>query len=184
MAEPTQEATNPFSQQQSEINGGITELAESIRAVTKEQVETWRLLPYLALRAQGISGFQDTAYHMYQYGMLRVGGGDAVGLFGTFIDCESGDVQSLRGPSDLGKLATDIQVVEAWLPSGDAFDAQKQLERYQESANRPFDSEAHERTVREWQDNEVETLGLILEPAYVRTDIAPALEVEERIRNL
>lgn len=184
MTKSEQEGVNSFHQHQTEINTGLTELAESIRTTTYEQVETWRLLPHLALRAEGISGFQGTAYQMYQYGMLRVGGSDAVGLFGTFIDCESGDIRSLKGPSNLGKLATDIQVVEAWLPKGDAFDAQQQFEKYQERANRPFASEAHEKTVKRWQDSKIEELGLILEPTYVRTDVTPALELEEKIQNL
>lgn len=153
MADIGQEATSPFQQQQGEINNGFAELAERIRATSKEQVETWRLLPYLALRAEGITGYQDTAYQMYQYGLLRVGGDRTIGLFGVFIDCENGSVQSVWGPSDLGRRATDIQVVEAWLPDGDAFDAQRQLEKYQTRANRPFDSEEHEEAVTAWQDD-------------------------------
>lgn len=184
MANAGKEGVTPFQKHQGEINNGIAELAERIRATTQEQVETWRLLPYLALRAEGISDFRDTAYHMYQYGMLRVGGGNAMGLIGTFIDCESGDIRSLRGPSNLDIPATDLQVVEAWLPNGDAFDAQQQLEEYQERANKPLASETHERNIREWQDSRIKNLGLILEPEYVRTDVAPALELEAKIRHL
>lgn len=184
MAKPGQKAIHPFQQHQSEVNNGITELAEKIRTSSQEQVEIWRRLPYLALRAEGVTGHSDRAYQLYEYGLLRVCDRKAVGLFGTFIDCETGDIQSLEGPADLGKLATDIEVVKAWLPNGSAFDAQQQLQEYQERADRPFASEESERTVRAWQDSRIKALGLILEPAYVRTDVAQALEVEESIRHL
>lgn len=145
-----------------EINNELSGVAQSVRVFSRSQVDTWRQLPYLALQADGNNGYSSFNKKLYTYGMLQVAG-KSEGLYGTYVDCESGDILSLYGELDLERVATDVQVVQAWLPEGDTFNAQKWLEKYRANAVEPHSGLAarSEQDVREWRHNLARELGLL-----------------------
>jgi hypothetical protein len=145
-----------------ELNESLIGLAEGIRAFSQSQVDSWKQLPYLALQAEGTSGYSSFRSKLYRHGLLHVVG-QAEGLYGTFIDCNNGNILRQFGKLEPNRIASDADVVEAWLPQGEKFNAQKWLEQYQAAAVEPHKSYASrsEVDVREWRHATAHQLGLL-----------------------
>lgn len=146
------------SQDLREIDGSVAELAGGIRTYSQDQVDTWRLLPRLALMADGNGGYTSFASKIYEFGMLHVDG-DSGGLHGTFVDCATGNIVRQSGELDPEALASDEDVIRAWLPKGEKFDAGKVLTDFQQEAVAPFRGK-NELEVMEWRLEIARKLGL------------------------
>jgi hypothetical protein len=143
------------------LNDRLGELADGVRGFSRGQADIWRQLPYLALQGDGTSGYSSFNGKLYEHGLLHVNG-DSAGLYGTFVDCENGNVLSLSGELDLDKLAGDADIVETWLPDGQTFNAQRWLEKYQKAAVLPHKGPAsREISVQEWRYSTARQLGLL-----------------------
>ncbi len=70
-------------------------LIASVRSFIEGQLETWRLVPLLALQADGRDGGMGHYASAYEHGMwpLHIAGGN---LHRVFIDCETGNIMFLR----------------------------------------------------------------------------------------
>jgi hypothetical protein len=156
------ELITPSKEQLNErLTEAFAEVAEGVRVFSQSQVDIWRQLPYLALQADGNGGFSHINSKLYRYGMLHIAG-DSEGLWGTFIDCDNGNILSLKGKPELDSLATDREVLEAWLPEGKNFNAQRYLEHYQAAAVVPYKSYSadSENQIMEWRYDITRKLGL------------------------
>jgi hypothetical protein len=97
---------------------GAAEFAEVIRDSSRDQVGYWRQLPLLGLLRWGNVGVYSTEdVTLYEKGIISV---DATNsshrLFGTYVDCESGDILFVPDGHFAGRQpANDKLVIKAWL---------------------------------------------------------------------
>lgn len=137
--------------------------AGDIIAQTKAQIDLWRQVPYLALMADGKTGYSNVYSQAYRLGMYRISG-TAEGLFGLYVDCDSGDLLWLRGKVDLEARASTRQIVEAWFAqnSGSSrFDAQAVIGSLSQEAGEPTRSFMEQPGYREdWREVRAIELGL------------------------
>lgn len=147
------------------ITAKLSDSAESIRDLSRLHVGLWRMLPMLGLEAQGRGGFSVQNRLLYEYGVYRVNGNEkAEGMFGTYIDCESGEIVNLRGKLTLDDVATDERVIEAWLSRGGrTFDAEGIVTSFINSVNsrgpETTDGKTAEQAI-EWRQEIASKLGL------------------------
>lgn len=155
------------------LNQGITEVAQSIRVFSESQVDTWRYLPYLALQADGRRGYSSFNKHLYTHGMLSLGL-SSENLYGTFIDCDSGAVLRQNCRVELDRLASDQQVLEAWLPNGSMFDAAQWRTWFRRAAEAPHrvSAQTTETQARQWRLNTAKHIGL--SAVFYRTELISA----------
>lgn len=81
-----------------------TDLAEAIRSWCREQRELWQQVPYLALQADGRSGWSDSHSRAYNWGLWTLPYRQS-SYYCAFVDCETGDL--VRNPKNLDPLSDE-----------------------------------------------------------------------------
>lgn len=119
------------------------EYVEGLREYSRSQVELWKKIPWLALQAEGISGFSDERASRYGTGYLRllVEGGS----YRIFLDLDTGEICSSRYPI---QLAPDHDVMK--LTPAD-LDAQAYIDELVEYGSRPIGSYYNKDEILEWR---------------------------------
>lgn len=92
-----------------EINRSAVELIEKIRDVSRSQKDLWQMVPFLALQANGRSGYSDQYMRAYQSGYWAVVSSLRDGYYHVFIDLETGDLVEWYGT--VQKKAPDNSVL-------------------------------------------------------------------------
>jgi len=164
MSESSLEIRNRISSPE-KITEKLSDTAESVRDYSRLQVGFWKMLPMLGLETQGRGGYSDQARWLYEYGVYRVNSNDkASGMIGTYVDCESGEILRLGGALKLDSLATDEQVIEAWMSRGGrTFDAESIVASYFDSVDRTGPETTDGKTAAqaiEWRREIAGRLGL------------------------
>jgi len=118
------------------VNERIGDIAYIIREYSAAQTDTWRQLPYLALQAEAKFDNNHFNIRLFRQGLLTLNGYPAL-LRGTYVDCDNGNILSLQGEADLGALASDTEVVRAWLPNGESFNAEAWMNQLLVKAFKP-----------------------------------------------
>lgn len=112
--------------------------ADSIREIAASHVALWQRLPLLGLLAWGNGGYSNQVQFLYQFGVWRVDDGKTVGLFGTYVDCESGELVSLHGSSR--SPASNKDVIRSWfagVPEGSTIDAPSIVSSFESEVAHP-----------------------------------------------
>lgn len=125
-----------------------SEYVEGLREYSRSQVELWKKIPWLALQAEGISGFSDEGASRYGAGYLRllVEGGSYL----IFLDLDTGEICSSLHPI---QLAPDHDVMK--LTPAD-LDAQAYIDELVEYGSRPIGSYYDADEIHEWRQRMVE----------------------------
>jgi hypothetical protein len=121
------------------INERVGELADCIRDLSSIQTDIWRQLPYFALQAEGLTDNNNFNIRLFRQGLLTINGYPAT-LCGTFVDCDNGNILSLQGEEKLDSLAGDTDVVTAWFPRGENFNANTWMNLILINAFKPYGS--------------------------------------------
>ncbi len=74
----------------------VKELDELIRAYTRSERELWQLVPYLALQADGRSGYSSQYSLAYSVGLWRIEHSlDRFSSYTVAVDCATGELVSI-----------------------------------------------------------------------------------------
>lgn len=119
------------------------EYVEGLREYSRSQVELWKKIPWLALQAEGISGFSDEGASRYGSGYLRLLVEN--GSYRIFLDLDTGEICSSFHPI---KLASDHDVIK--LTPAD-LDAQAYIDELVQEGSRPIGSYYNADEIREWR---------------------------------
>ena len=102
-----------------EIKEARSQLVASVRSFVKEQLETWRLVPYLALQADGRDGGIGYYADAYKHGLWRFQIRRST-LGPHFIDCDSGRICTygsrgyvFAGDRSIVRMLDDIDEIDA-----------------------------------------------------------------------
>ncbi|MFA6603755.1 MAG: hypothetical protein WCT10_02840 [Patescibacteria group bacterium] len=74
------------------IEKTTADLAESIRAYARSQKEQWRLVPWLALEADGRSGYLDNYSRAYNLGVWALDASRSDGGYNIYVDLATGEL--------------------------------------------------------------------------------------------
>ena len=78
------------------LEAKTNELDELIRAYTRSERELWRLVPYLALQADGRSGYSSQYSIAYSMGLWRIEHSlDRFSSYTVAVDCATGELVSI-----------------------------------------------------------------------------------------
>jgi hypothetical protein len=158
-----------------EIKANLSVAADAIREFTMSQAQLWQQLPYLALQVDGNSGFSSSNQKLYEYGLLHIASHNmrelTIGLYGLFVDCESGRLLSLSGDVDASALASDQAVLDGWTRFSGRFNAQHHLDYFVKAASKPHFkySSLTEGEAIAWRQEIIQRVGLAA--LYSRTQI-------------
>ncbi|MDO8492065.1 MAG: hypothetical protein Q7S34_00285 [bacterium] len=129
-----------------EVNHTVKELSQKVREVSKRQKDLWQQVPFLALQADGRTGYSDQYARAYIQGYWAVESSVSGGCYSVYVDIETGELVSAYDPrqvardKDVINLAVDPQQLDASHlvkalkvaakePIGSYYDAKKRKER-------------------------------------------------------
>jgi hypothetical protein len=133
-------------------------LVAALRKFSTDQVELWKQIPWLALQAEGISGYSDEGVSRYAAGYLRLL--SQGGYYRVFIDLDSGEICSSMRPINLANDYDVLQLNEKHL------NAQGYIDELIEYAKRPMWRGYDEKKVKAWREKQIRQYNL--SPRYVR----------------
>ncbi|QIG77696.1 hypothetical protein EVB64_109 [Rhizobium phage RHph_TM61] len=70
----------------------------SLREYSRKQVDLWRQVPWLALQAQGRSGWSDAYGRCIRNGIWTINSATNGGYCATSVDCDSGELMYFNKP--------------------------------------------------------------------------------------
>jgi hypothetical protein len=153
-----------------EITSQRDSLLEALRQYSRDQAELWSQIPYLALMAQGRTGFSDNYYRAMHIGAWPVQ--QLHGSYTVYVDLATGDLVSTLDPS---KLARDDQIVGI-LTDLEQLDAEALADSMRRDALKPINEfvwkhRGGEDGYLEWREGE--RVGSHLTPHYARRQAIP-----------
>jgi hypothetical protein len=126
----------------------VHEVAEIIRQYTRDQKELWQQIPYLALEAEGVDGYNDRRSVAYETGYLCLSdksltidllSGDIVDyVTGAPLACDSSVVRCLFDDLPDAQFFIDLYTKEAQGGYLQAYDIGKQI-AWREKQRKKFD---------------------------------------------
>ena len=102
-----------------EIKNQSGSLVEMIKQYSRDQKELWQKVPYLALHADGKSGYSDQYSRAYRTGYWALDSSTVRGYYNIFIDLSNGDLVNARhelkiaDPEHILKLAFNLEELDA-----------------------------------------------------------------------
>jgi len=141
------------------------ELVESVREYTRSQKDLWARIPYLALKADGRTGYSDAYLRAYETGYWAIESGRINGYYGVLVDCATGE---LINPGNTGNPASDDTVLPlaSHLNELDAAEIIAELRR---EGKKPVLIHSSPEKQKEWRREMKNTIKrLNLKPVYVR----------------
>lgn len=98
------------------------ELIDTVRKLSIEQKDTWQKVPYLALQADGRTGYSDQYSRAYHQGYWAIEASVRNGSYRIYVDLETGELVSAFDPrkkardEDVLLIASNLgQIDAAWL---------------------------------------------------------------------
>ncbi|MFA6603754.1 MAG: hypothetical protein WCT10_02835 [Patescibacteria group bacterium] len=148
------------------IEKTTADLAESIRAYARSQKEQWQLVPWLALEADGRSGYLDNYSRAYNLGVWALRATSSHGCYLIYVDLATGElVQSYTFHNTRGKLVTasdrEVLVLATHLEELDAAMIVKELQKESKKPTNKFYEPAEQAA---WRGKIRRKLGL--QPVY------------------
>lgn len=127
-------------------------LVRGIREFARSQVETWRRVPYLALEADGRSGFSDNYARAYRQGVWAVEASVRDGSYTVYVDLATGD---LVNPFSFHEQARCVDAYDshvlALATSIDQLDAEALVVSLEAAARKPVASYYDPQAQRRWR---------------------------------
>lgn len=80
------------------IEKDVQELTDFIRDFSKEQKDLWQKVPYLALQADGRSGYSGQYSRAYEQGYWAIKGSTSEGRYTVYVDLETGELVDAFDP--------------------------------------------------------------------------------------
>lgn len=164
------------------IETGVRMLIEHIRAFSRRQAALWQRVPYLALEADGRTGFNDNHSRAYRQGVWAV---DSCvnGNYTIYVDLATGELidpfafhekGEIKPASDAGVLTLATKLAE--------LDAFAVVQRLEERAREPVASYYDRATQQRWREETRREYKLTaIYDAKRSRDIAPARYVDDRV---
>ena len=132
------------------LSASTKDLVNSIRELSKSQKDTWQQVPFLALQADGRTGFSDQYSRAYCQGYWAVASTVRSGSYSVYVDLETGELVSAFDPrkqardEDILMIAPNLNQIDAVSlvielakdperPVGSYYNAQKQEKWRQET---------------------------------------------------
>lgn len=135
-----------------EIESKRASYVEALRVYALAQVEDWKRIPWLALQAEGRSGFTDEGASRYGAGYLRLV--NSGGSYRIFLDLDTGELCNSFYPI---KLAPDPLVMQL---TPEDLTASKYIVELEERARRPTISYYDPAKQEEWRQQKIKQYGL------------------------
>ncbi len=94
-----------FGLNMTSLEAKVRELDELIRAYTQSEKELWRLVPYLALQADGRGGYSSQYAVAYQKGLWIIEHSvDRFGSYTVAVDCATGELVSIPNTHEKARV--------------------------------------------------------------------------------
>ena len=140
-------------------------LALGIRDYVKSQVDTWKLVPHLALEADGRSGFSDNYARAYRQGVWAIEASVRNGSYTVYVDLASGELVNPFAFHEQGRVvaAYDSDVLQL-ATRRDQIDASMLVADLKKAAKRPVAS--YYDTVQQVRWREETRAALKITPVY------------------
>ncbi len=136
-----------------ELLAARDELVAAARRASRAQVDLWRQVPWLALQADGRSGYLDKYSYAYFYGYWEL----ERGCCGVSVDLETGELMSSYTAIDEWtgdehvNPASDGSIL-CLLSNPKLLDAAAVLEKLREKAKEPTFEHYNEDEIRQWRE--------------------------------
>jgi len=150
-------------------------IIQEIRDYVRDQKDLWAQIPYLALQANGRTGFSDNFSRAHDLGYWAIKASVRNGYYEIYIDCAIGE---LVDPRDPAKAIGDSEVLML-LSDLSQLDASEIIEKLRREAGEPVKcySEKDQAEHELWRTKKARELDL--QKVYVRQRHYPAeFEVE------
>ena len=94
-----------------EVNSEVRELLQKIRNIAKQQKSLWQQIPYLALQADGRSGYSDQFSRAYHQGYWAVGN-TRNGCYRIYVDLETGELVDAYDPQRMAQDEDILSIIQ------------------------------------------------------------------------
>lgn len=151
------------------LGADVSSLAEELRMFSKAQKGLWQQVPWLALQADGRSGYSDGYAFAYHKGLWRIEASIQHGSYTIAIDCATGEPFNIwqnKPASDLDLL----RCVHAWCD----FDAERVVAELRKHVKESHFSGYDIKKVEAWRAELVTKLGL--KKVFVRKGSVPQIQ--------
>lgn len=139
-----------------DIKQVMRNLAERVKRFSENERDLWQKVPYLALQADGRSGYSDQYSRAYDQGFWAIHSSAVNGYYRVYVDLETG---RLADPSNLIKTPCDEDIITlaAHLDELDAQNIVTELGKYStEPTYKGYDPNKQ----NEWRNGLIRKLGL------------------------
>jgi len=166
-----------------DIEHGTDTLVESKRRWCREQASLWRRIPEAALRADGVSGYNDRHSYAYQHGFWQLYSSTSGGYYHVYVDLSSGELVNASSVGDFlqQKIGAPVRcrdedVLALSLDELDAALTLSQLEAH--AARAPFSGYDLEQ-VESWREEKRLQLPDVWSPRTVADDYEQARQIQQ-----
>lgn len=140
-----------------ELKANAFDLVSELRKYSASQKEIWRKVPFLALQADGITGYSDTYSRAYQQGYWALSESIVDGRYQVYVDLATGELVSAGRPD---RPANDSSVLVFALNPA-VLDAAKIIQDLIAHAQRPYWHTYTKETQEQWRQKLIERYGLL-----------------------
>ena len=132
------------------LEAKTNELDELIRAYTRSEKELWQLVPYLALQADGRSGYSSQYAVAYQKGLWIIEHSlDRFSSYTVAVDCATGELVSIPNTHEKAHMADILQCASRL----HEFDAAAVVLELRKAGKAPYSSCYDEAKIKAWRLN-------------------------------
>ena len=151
------------------LGADVSSLAEELRMFSKAQKELWQRVPWLALQADGRSGYSDGYAFAYHKGLWRIEASVQNSNYVVAIDCATGEPINIWQH----KPASDLDLLHCMHKWKD-FDAEHVVAELRKHGKAAHFSGYDAKKVEAWRAELVQKLGL--KEVYVRKGRVPEIK--------
>lgn len=150
-----------------EVNDVARELVQKVQKVSKQQKSLWQQVPYLALQADGRTGYSDQYSRAYHQGYWAVESSVRDGSYSVYVDLETGELVNAYDPRETA-LDEDVLSIILHLHKLDATQIVSALKAH---ATEPIGNYYNAKDKRERTEyiNSILQQGNITQVSYRRT---------------
>lgn len=151
----TQEGQNWIRDRLATVQETLGMVARKVREISESQVSLWQKVPYLALQADGRTGYLDQYSRAYLQGYWAIESSIQGSSYAVYVDLETGSLRNGYAPQ---LAAVDKEIVRINLNELDAETVTRQL---RELAKQPINALFYNQLVRaNWRKVVAAQLGL------------------------
>lgn len=150
-----------------EVRDAVRQLAQKTRKASRQQRVLWQQVPYLALQADGRTGYSDQYSRAYHQGYWAVESSVRGGSYTIYVDLETGELVNAYDPR---RTARDEDILNIF-PNLHQLDAARVVKELKAGARKPIGSyyNSKDKKERERRINSVLRQGNITSDSFRRT---------------